>query len=249
MFADALFADELSPTLMTRFCQKQRLRALFDSLGPSDALSSIIQKFNHVFNSDLRGTVNEFLLGSDLGRLPPLRDLQQQKTALSDEVSSLLGEWRRSTTSYFQGTFVRATFLPSYTVRDLHVTTWRTSLGDSHVAFHERDGTWSAGRVREIFVHVWYEQEGLRQKAFLVVDVFTELSANDIPNDPYRRFSIAGGRMFLNRFSGSRVISDEELWCHFVRYDQLFPGTSTPCITAIPLNKVLMHFHTGRHTR
>lgn len=221
---------------MTRFCQKQCLKALFDGLGPSDTMSRVAQKFNHIFNSDLRGTVNEFL--SDSNQLPSLRDLQQQMSPLSDEVSRLLRVWRGSTASHVHTTFTRATFLPASTIRNFRVTTWRTSPGDSHVAFRERDGTWSAGRVREIFVHVWREQESLKGKVFLVVDVFSELSANEAPNDPYRKFLIAGGRMFLEQFSGLRVISDEEFWCHFARYDQPLPGTSIPCITAIPLDKV-----------
>ena len=221
---------------MTRFCQKQRLKALFDGLGPSDALSSVVQKFNHVFNSDHRGTVNEFLTDPD--QLPPLRDLQRQMIPLSSEVSRLLGVWKRSTTSHVQATFMQAAFLPVSTIRNSRITTWRTSLGDSHVAFRERDGTWAAGRVREIFVHIWREQENLRGKVFLVIDVFSELSADNACNDPYRKFLIAGGRMFLERFSGLRVISDEEFWCHFARYDQLLPGTSIPCVTAIPLDKV-----------
>jgi hypothetical protein len=226
---------------MTRFCQKQRLRTLFDTLGPSDALSGIVEKFNHVFKSDLRGTVNEFLVGSDPNQLPPLRDLQRRMSALSNEVSDLLGEWRRSSTSSVRETFTLAAFLSSSTIRNLRVTTWRTSFGDSHVAFHQQDGAWSAGRVREIFIRIWHEKGSLRGKVFLVVDVFSELSGQDAPNDPYRKFSTAGGRMFLEKFSGPRVISDEELWCHFARYDQPFPGTSTPCITAIPLDKVPAH--------
>lgn len=232
---------------MTRFCQKQRLKTLFGGLGSSEALSAIVQRFNHVFNSDLRGTVNEFLSDSD--QSPSLQNLQRQMTPLSDEVSRLLGKWRKSTTSHNQASFVLATFLPSSTIRDLRVTTWRTSLGDSHVAFHEQGGTWSAGRVREIFIHLWHEQEGLKGKVFLLVDVFSELSPEEAPKDPYRKFLIAGGRMFLERFSESRVISDEEFWCHFARYDQPLPGTSTPCVTAIPLDKVLTRPHFKPHTR
>jgi hypothetical protein len=228
---------------MTRFCQKQRLRTLFDSLGPSDALSGIVEKFNHVFKSDLRGTVNEFLVGSDPGQLPPLRELQRRMKPLSDEVSNLLGEWRRSTTSDVRETFTLAASLSFSTIRNLRVTTWRNSFGDSHVAFHQKDGTWSAGRVREIFIRIWHEKGSLRGKVFLVVDVFSELSPQHAPNDPYRKFSTAGGRIFLEQFSGPRVISDEELWCHFARYDHPFPGTSTPCITAIPLDKVYANPH------
>lgn len=223
---------------MTRFCQKQRLKTLFDSLGPSETLSGVMQRFNHVFSSDLRGTVNEFLSDSD--QLPSLQNLRRQMITLSDEASCLLEEWRRSTTSHVQEAFVRAAFLSSSTIRNLRITTWRTSLGDSHVAFHEKDGTWSAGRVREIFAHIWFEQGNLKEKVFLLLDVFSELSSDEAPNDPYRRFSIAGGRMFLERFSGSRVISDEEFWCHFARYDQPLPGTFNPCVTAIPLDKVLL---------
>jgi hypothetical protein len=225
---------------MTRFCQKQRLKALFDGLGTSDALSGVVQRFSHVFNSDLRGTVNEFLLGADL--LPPRTDLQLQMSPLPDEVSRLLGAWARSTTSHVKATFTRAASLPVSTIRNHRITTWRTSLGNSHVAFREQGGTWSAGRVREIFVHVWREQDSFKQKVFLVVDVFSELSAEDALNDPYRKFLIAGGRMFLKQFLGPRVISDEEFWCHFARYDQPLPGrTSVPCITAIPLDKVPFH--------
>jgi len=222
---------------MTRFCQKQRLRTLFDGLGSSEALLDVVQKFNHVFNSDLRGTVNEFFV-SGSNRSPSLQELQRQMTVLPGEIPHLLGEWRRTTTSHVQAAFVRATFLTVSTICNVRVTTWRTSPGDSHVAFHEQDGGWSAGRVREIFIHIWHEQESLKGKVFLIVDVFSELSVDDALNDPYRKFPIAGGRMFLDRFSGTRVISDEEFWCHFARYDQLLPEKSTPCITAIPLDKV-----------
>lgn len=226
---------------MTRFGQTQRLKALFDGMGSSEALSGVVQKFNQVFNSDLRGTVNEFLMGSN--QSPPPQNPRKWMDPLSDEASDLLEKWRNSTASRFQRTFTQAASPPASTIRNLRVTNWRTSLGDSHVTFRERDGAWSAGRVREIFVHRWNEQESAHEKVFLLIDVYCELSLDDAHNDPYRKFPIAGGRMLLGRFSGSRVISDEEFWCHFARYDQDLPGISIPCITAIPLDKVLVYPH------
>ena len=107
---------------MTRFCQKQRLKALLDGFGHSDTLSSVVEKFNRVFNSDLCGTVNEFLSNSN--QFPSLRELQWQMSPLSDEAASLLGVWRQSTTSRVQAAFKQAAFLPVSTIRDSRITTW-----------------------------------------------------------------------------------------------------------------------------
>lgn len=77
------------------------------------------------------------------------------------------------------------------------------------------------------------------RKLFIVVDTYVDLNAADAVHDPYRLFPVAGGRLFYNRFFPEHcLVTEDNIFCHFARAEQVLPGSATECILALPLDKV-----------
>lgn len=118
-----------------------------------------------------------------------------------------------------------------------------SSVRDSHVVIGEGfPGDWYAGKIKQIFTYP-FDLPGSKE-AYIVVQRFKELSAQDAMQDPYRRYPMVGGRLYYPELEEQlEVVTVQDVIAHFAYtpHDGLEFGF--PCFHALPLNKVFISRH------
>lgn len=233
-----LTVDDLSVTLLRRFCCRQNLHALFTQLPAR--LKRFAHSFKRVFESNsMRGTLFSDLQSVDdelRNILDPgntTEDLHPGKPYhLSPETYEALRTRDSRANRY-------VTSLPTFDYEGVRFRPHSLGPKDSHVVFRESDGAdWRAGRIREMFT----QEQGPSDvsKIWIVVDEYIPLSTEDQALDPYRKFPIAGGRMFYAEFKPEPlVLAPEEIVCHSTMMKRQLPVTLTECVHILPLDKAL----------
>lgn len=224
-------------TLLRRFCCRQNLRALFYQLPAR--LKTFAQSFKAVFESNIRGT-----LFSDLRSIDnELRDILDPDDAAQDLIS---GKSHHLSLDIYEalrrrdsGADRHAISLRAVDHDGARYKPHSSGPKDSHVVFRAPDNEdWRAGRVRDIFT-----QDGgsaTTKKIWLAVDEYTSLSAEDQVLDPYRKFPIAGGRLFYADFEpGPRILALEDIICHSTMIKRQLPVLLRECVHILPLDKAL----------
>ena len=111
---------------------------------------------------------------------------------------------------------------------------------DSQVVFKiPGDLDW---RARNIFQHSHRHFTENTSLTFLLVDEMCPLSSVHAQSDPFRRFPIAGGRLFYAAYSNSIVLTANDILCYFASIPRNLPGTVIECIHVLPLDKVKQNF-------
>lgn len=231
-------ADDLSVTLLRRFCCRQNLRALCYQLPAR--LQRFMQSFRQVFEwNHARGTLFSDLQSVD----DELRDILDPGHAadnlhpgkpyhLSFDVYEALRA--RDTTAGRSVVSIRTLDHEGVRYRP-HSTGPR----DSYVVFRGSNGAeWRAGQIRELFAQE-RATTGI-ERTWIVVDEYIPLSTEDQALDPYRKFAIAGGRLFYAEFMPKPLILVlEEIVCHSTMMKRQLPVTSKECVHILPLDKSL----------
>jgi hypothetical protein len=101
---------------------------------------------------------------------------------------------------------------------------------------------WATGRIQSIFSHKRHRLDGTHiVQIFFIVNPYIPLSASDARCDVYRGFRHIGGRLFYRNIgSHMKLLSVNDIICHFAYSEQEIAGITLPCILALPLSKVLV---------
>lgn len=113
---------------------------------------------------------------------------------------------------------------------------------DSYVAVGRKvPDDWHAGRILSIFT---YTHKGPtpelvgHTETYFVVQKYEELTQMDAMHDPYRRLPFIGGRLYYDKVKDPELVTPEEILCHFARTPFEHPDIASPCIHALPLDRV-----------
>ncbi|KII91440.1 hypothetical protein PLICRDRAFT_105296 [Plicaturopsis crispa FD-325 SS-3] len=237
---------EMEGTMFRVFTMGQNLRGLFCAETLPKSLHGLIPRFHSLFVTGSRGgTLTSDILAFD-------DSYNQAANAKPWDVRNTVGIPADIFSLLRQHILRSRPDDSSSTIRNaVHVRASWNRLGellkpasvsprDSNIIFHSAGGDWSAGRIRTIFDH---SSDSETAETFFVVDAYRPLSKTDVPHDPYRKFPIAGGRLFYKSFTGSPVLlTANDIKCHFASSPQKANGIKEQCIHALPLDKVCPHF-------
>lgn len=234
----SLMVDDLSVTLLRRFCCRQNLHALFSQLPAR--LQRVARSFKRIFESDnIRGTLFSDLQSVD----DELRDILDPGNSATDlrlrkpyHLSSDAYEALRARDALADRLVIA---LQAFAHEGVRYRPHSTGPKDSYVVLRLSAGAdWRAGRIREIFMHERSASDAGR--VWFVVDEYIPLSTEDQALDPYRKFTIAGGRLFSAEFTSEPlVLAPEEIICHSTMMKRQLPVMLTECVHILPLDKSL----------
>lgn len=209
-------------------------------------MQSLLPSFLRSFRSDRRGT----LLNDILAFQSPSQNIiaetnkfeapARENITLSDTVYRQLCQWvTRQNGSSIRYINRFAVPLTAITDSDLSYKISDSSPGDSNVVFTDEAGDWRAGSICQIFKHTRMQEGDRVTETFLVINEYLPLSPSHSRGDPYRKFPIAGGRLFYSQFTSLPIIlTIADVKCHAVVTSRSLPGTSIECVHVLPLDKV-----------
>ncbi|KAI0822496.1 hypothetical protein BC628DRAFT_1281695, partial [Trametes gibbosa] len=97
----------------------------------------------------------------------------------------------------------------------------------------------TATRIKKIFRYTYRDSDGKSvEGTYLFVLPYAELSAEDAPLDPYRKYPFVGGQLYYNDHLTGVVITPDRVVSHFARTPVTMPGIAAQCIHALSLDKV-----------
>ncbi|KAH9928118.1 uncharacterized protein B0H18DRAFT_875082, partial [Fomitopsis serialis] len=235
--------EDLSVTLLNRFCTRQNLRALFSRLTLPQALHKIIPTYLKTFESDTRGTLNDVLSFDsktdatlDSGEDEDA-DKKTRPHALTQDVIEALhtrvGQASRRAISLKSVEYLGARYRPHATSRNDSIVVFRIG-GDTE---------WRAGRIREILAQEAVGTEtttGPREwRTWIIVEEYRSLDPHHREFDPYRDFPMAGGRLFYSAFMPKLLaLTVRDIVCHAATINRVLPGPGDRCVHILPLDKV-----------
>lgn len=235
--------DDIAPTFLDRFCQQQNLRAMFTSPLLSD-LPDVANAFNRVFASDTRGTLLDDIATFEGGSTKP-------PTAESNDYFRLPDDLAEKLRQQVLPVFSKKVFNPFITKLDSVseggdiYKPVGTRSGDENAVFKTtKDKTWRAGRILMFFNHAHMGLGNQRTEAtFVVLEEYKPLSPMHRESDPYRHYSVAGGRLFYDEFLPKQVLLlTEVLHCHCSisrpRIHWRDNAINDKVVHILPLNKV-----------
>jgi len=97
---------------------------------------------------------------------------------------------------------------------------------------------WSAGYIQSIFaVSIPLENGVLTRQTFCVVNVLKDLPEDLARDDPYRRFPIAGGRLYQQKTARVKLLRSSEIISHFAGTPDILSKLNMSHIHVLPLDK------------
>ena len=237
--ANNWWIGELEKTLFERMCMTQKLKGLLSScqlMGPEHRLKPFVDRLENFLNPTVKGTLfedftsvafqgEECWLENDV--LMCLQELLVRTgSCLSgDHVQPEDTVTHRKARQYNKFSYRGAIFSPSsFSVRDSHVT-----IGKG-VSFD-----WYAGKIKQIFVYPFVPP----LKAYFVIQKFKELSPQEGLRDPYRRYPLVGGCLYLPELEDKiEVVPSQEIMGHFAHTPHGQKDFGFSCFHALPLDKV-----------
>lgn len=224
--ANAL-TDEMSSTMLDRFCMMQNLRRLFESTSLPFLTDEAIQAFGRAFDSDSTGTQISGVLsdiatsGSSDGLLHQTQNLHGGKPQVIDEdILGLLHSRNRFRGQEHLAVYyeARAPFYSAVQAKGFRICPRNISPNDSNIVYRTSgDGDWSAGQVIQIFTGSWTEHQERKSEIILVVEELAELHSSEVHHNVYRRFPTFKARLCHNRIACRRVVTLDSLLCQFAR--------------------------------
>lgn len=213
----------MAKTLFHRFTMAQNIRTLFNVDNLPVPLRPLMSIFKKTFKADIRGTLINDVLSFDEN----FRSIEEKTTWTSQEtlrlrepVYHLLRLWITANDPGMKDSPILYEAYSRTSIKRLGYTfhTDKTSSTDCDVLFN-KDGYQRAARISEIFSHM--RQHGRTGKiitqTFAVVKPYANLKQGQVPEDPYREFSVLGGRLYRNTFRPEVLLNIGDI-CHFIRY-------------------------------
>lgn len=240
------FKDEMSSTMLDRFCMMQNLRRLFDLTALPFLAEDVIKRFGQAFDSDSTGDHLSGIL-SDLATVGYTDGLPQETQhlyggkpqVLTEDILHLLhnqGNLEDNSSVCYE---TRAPFHSMVRAKGFKIRPAKQSRNDSNVVYRVgRNCHWNAGQVVHIFTGSWTEHHERMSRIFLVVEELAELHASDLHADVYRRFPAFGARLCYDRVGTSRVITLDSFVCQFARKTYKPPDLQQDLVLVFPITKV-----------
>nr|VWO97862.1 Uncharacterized protein [Ganoderma boninense] len=270
--ADAT-VDDLSGTLLRRFCMQQNLRLMINDQDLPGSLHSLALGFTTTFRSKAAMSLLAATLAPDDDHLdgfdspaenkfqsnhlsdPEYSTPIRSQTILPEDIFPVFQEWwfNHQTGPDLQPPLPFSRMLNQVTINGAEYTTQRKRPRDSHVVITAEDEQdWQAGCIRQIFEHTQHH----RSQIFLVVDCFKQLTHEHALRDPCRAFPVAGGRLFYKTLLPvPKIVKTSDVTGHFACRDRVLPSGREPasddalesetisCIHVLPLEKVSARWH------
>ncbi|CDO76809.1 hypothetical protein BN946_scf185033.g6 [Trametes cinnabarina] len=128
--------------------------------------------------------------------------------------------------------------IPSVNHLGLTFATCQHGRRNSFVIFNHPDtAIQTAGQVVDILLHSRIEGNAQVVAAFVVVNMFAELSAAHAAIDPYRNFTALNTRLYYNRFQSMVLIRLEDVVAHFAALTYTPSRIGVECIVARSLDR------------
>lgn len=229
--------------MFNRFCMGQQLRILFESHQFPSELDGIIQDYERLYSTDIRGTFRNDTLAFNESFHTMHEEVSWeawQLTRLPEPVVTLLKGWLDTHVDHGLPSASSTAFIRKHIIRlGEKYETQGTSVANSQVYFRGKDHTMSAGSIHMIFSQSCQGVDGsVQARTFFVVLPYLALSREHALLDNFRQFPITGGRLFYKKFGMPILLSSEDIMFHFVYSTQDLPGSAERCIHALPLDKV-----------
>lgn len=230
----SVYTGELEKTIFTKFCEGQRLRALFNGSTLPPSVQGFVDRLSVQHSSNIRSTFMqdnlEFGEDSDSISLAnsPTKPLPPHLFIL------LLHHLQCEDPTMAEG-HIPNRVLIRRGVQRLGKSFQAKRPGDSHIIFDGRDGR-SAGKISMIFTHQRRTAAGrLVTETFAQVHALKPLREEFHLQDPFRRLP-GGGRLFHNDFSEEQLIPLSGIICHFAYTEMDIISIPGICIHVLPLD-------------
>lgn len=238
------FIGEMEQTMFKSYCEGQAFRALMNTAILPGQLGKVCDKFKHIFVENGSGT-----LRSDTASLHGRKVTYDRDDSLPPYALQAIQAWANSETRCQNLLYDFATVqcCRSLEYRGMTFATSRSSPRNSNVVVGSVPNNWIAAEVKYMLTirrtsstsTAPASSSELLSSILFVLQTFGELEGGDIPSDPYRRFQIAGGRVFYDTLNTKPlVVTSDEILCHFVRTSNVLPNIMRPHFHALPLDKV-----------
>lgn len=248
--------DRLGSTMLHAFCHKQNLNVLIKQLLQIDCderVRSLAIDYIRAFESDNRGTLQgELLSGIDetSSETAWMRAQAGEHEFLEPNTAQLVRRWfARNDPQSHKCSAINPYVIPKDKVCDRGIVykPVHVSKGDSGIVFTlEGEQIWRAGHITKIFLYYKHIRDGTPPitQTFYLVQAFERLTTEHARRDPYRKFCVAGGRLFYAAFEPiTYLLTKNDITCHFASIPRRLPGDSVQCVHVLPLDKV-SHHHT-----
>ncbi|CDO75810.1 hypothetical protein BN946_scf184951.g8 [Trametes cinnabarina] len=127
---------------------------------------------------------------------------------------------------------------PSISHLGLTFATRQHGTRNSFVIFtHPDNASKCAGQIVDIVIHSRIEGDARVLAAFVVVDVYADLTPTHSEMDPYRRFRDLETRLYYNHFQQTVLIKLEDVVAHFASLTYTPANIGVECIVARPLDR------------
>ncbi len=227
--------------MFERYCQSQAFRAVMNDTNLPVQMETLRDKFKNIFRETGRGSHRLDLL-----------DFDEQKVVFDHQISPspdalrLLRDWISNSdrSRNLKLIYDPSTLQCCRSVERFGMTfaTSGTSPRNSNVVIGRVPELWAAGEIKNIIVihNQTSSTSKLSGQIVFVLQMFDELEGDDIRGDPYRRFPIAGGRIFYDTCLKSKllIVLSDEILCHFVRTTNVLTTIARAHFHALPLDKV-----------
>jgi len=242
--------------MFKRYCQAQKLRAgLLD--GEAERmpfLKDLRSSFRTLFDGERRGTLMSDILESS-GALYAgdyIPDPKAREKSLSEAVFEGLKDWFQTQPWQPQSVSNFASIWSSLTANGATYKPASISPRDSYVLIGlgstpglGAPSDWKAAQIISIFQQVYRDTNlggsSKDERNFVLCEIkyYRGLTEQDRGFDCYRKYPIAGGRIYYHdQEPGSKIVLASQIICHFARTRGVSPNISKPHIHVLPLDRV-----------
>lgn len=237
--------------MFVKFCCSQSIRSLYHPSAIPEDLRGMIAQYIKTYASDTRGSRLSDVFSDEerFGMLDGEVAWQAKDfKPLEVEDHQLLREWMdihcpleiAPRVVVFRKEIFR--FGQRYTSNRLHNS-------DSHIVYHTGGGDWDAGSVAgghwgagaivDIFSQATIGGPSVR--TWVIVLPYKALRSRHESLDPYRRYPVAGGRLFRHEWESNAIVIEAKAiisHCASASLNIEFEGSLRLCRLCLPLNKI-----------
>lgn len=208
----------MEQTMFRHFVMGQRLRVLLQPGNIPPAVQDILPNaYQKRFKADIRGTFLHDMVAFDetFQKMPEQpTGTQNESKRLPDALYDLLCAWYDQYTPTDRQPAPHGAFFQTQIKRLGEVYRRKESVPDSYVVY-VRGQSWTCGQIQELFSHTQPTTSGPFTRTFAVVHEFKPLSTTEESCDPFRRFAVAGGRLFHSEFKSQPILLNiDDIVCH-----------------------------------
>ena len=244
----------------------QRLRGIINTFGLDSSLEKLVTAFTQHFGSKGMGTLMNDMRAFESS--PQTVDQHQPRAEkqLDRPISKLLQAYEERKVQQGTGIYGLRNENANSALAGTNMQPWRQAvrLGikhdkfsrygvsfsthncvqqDSYVAVGRKiPDDWHACRILSIFT---YTHQGPtpelvdHTETYFVVQKYEELMQVDATHDPYRKHPFIAGRLYYDKVKKDpELVTPGEILCHFAYTPFEHPEIASPCIHALPLDRV-----------